>query len=62
VVLIVIAIRSVTGTTFEASGRSLLTLLVFALVLNDSRPWTTPGVRSTSVPSRRMSPTADANR
>jgi O-antigen ligase len=33
----VIGVRSMTGTTFEASGRSLLIMLTMALVLNDLR-------------------------
>jgi O-Antigen ligase len=41
VVLTVLAIRSVTGTTFEASGRSVLIFLVFALILDDSYTWMT---------------------
>jgi O-antigen ligase len=49
VVLTVVAIRSVTGTTFEASGQSLLIFLVFALNLNDSHTW----VRSRATPTEQ---------
>jgi len=64
VVLTVLAIRSVTGTTFEASGRSLLIFLAFALILDDSHTW----VRSPAAPTPALSspgasnPTAKANR
>ncbi|MGH2530231.1 MAG: O-antigen ligase family protein [Actinomycetota bacterium] len=64
IVLTVVAIRSVTGTTFEASGRSLLILLVFALILDDSHTW----VRSRATPTPAFSspgasnPTGKANR
>jgi O-antigen ligase len=47
VVLTVLAIRSATGTTFEASGRSVLIFLAFALILDDSHTW----LRSQEAPS-----------
>jgi len=64
VVLAVLAIRSVTGTTFEASGRSLLIFLAFALTLDDSHAW----LKSRAAPTPALSssgasyPTAKANR
>jgi len=51
VVLTVIAIRSVTGTTIEASGRSLLIFLVFALILDDSYVWARRQAAVSSAPS-----------
>jgi O-antigen ligase len=62
VVLTVIAVRSVTGTTFEASGRSVLIVLAFALILDDRHTWITSRVAPTRVPPRPMPPTADAKR
>jgi O-antigen ligase len=52
VVLTVVAIRSVTGTTFEASGQSLLIFLVFAVILDDSHTW----VRSRAATPASSSP------
>jgi O-antigen ligase len=45
VVMTVIAVRSFTGTTFEASGRSLVLVLAFAYALRDRRPGEVPGDR-----------------
>jgi len=63
VVLTVIAIRSVTGTTIEASGRSLLIFLVFALILDDSYTWVRPRATLSSTVSSADAfiPTAKAN-
>jgi len=64
VVLTVLAIRSVTGTTFEASGRSLLIFLAFALILDDSHRWAgSPAAPTPALSSPGASkPTVKANR